>query len=98
MDGYNSLAIPSYMPILYIYIYIYICNFVCVYVCVYVHVRVHVSATWICMTRFARKGLKYVVSRHSFHHHLIAKSTDQQDMCIIQINGLFLLRLSSQAC
>ena len=66
--------------------------------CVCVHVRLHVSVTWICMIRFARKGLKCVVSRHSFHHHLIAKSTDQQDMCIIQINSLFLLRLFSQAC
>ena len=58
------------------YIYAFICKYACRFVyrsCIYVN-------------RFAIKGLIHAVSRHTFHHHLLATSVYQEDVCLLLLS------------
>ena len=35
------------------------------------------------VNRFSKRGLIHTVSRHTFHHHLLATSMHQQDMSLL---------------
>ena len=57
--------------------HLYVC------MCGYVYVCLRYVCICICDQICQKGSYTYTVSRHTFHRHLLATSTHQQDMCLL---------------